>query len=71
MINAFQKVRRAAGIGSATGERRPARIHDLRHTAVVHRVIAWYGTGRDFQPLLPRLAYLGHIDINSPSAVYK
>lgn len=66
VITLFQKVRRAAGIGSATGECRPPRIHDIRHTAAVHRVIAWYRTGRDVQLLLPRLAtYLGHIDIKS------
>jgi integrase len=66
VITLFQKVRRAAGIGSATGECRPPRIHDIRHTAAVHRVIAWYRTDRDVQRLLPRLAtYLGHIDIKS------
>ena len=66
VITLFQKVRRAAGIGSATGECRPPRIHDIRHTAAVHRVIAWYRTGRDVQRLLPGLAtYLGHIDIKS------
>ena len=66
VITLFQKVRRAAGIGSATGESRLPRIHDIRHTAAVHRVIAWYRTGRDVQLLLPRLAtYLGHIDIKS------
>jgi integrase len=66
VITLFQKVRRAASIGSVTGECRPPRIHDIRHTAAVHRVIAWYRTGRDVQRLLPRLAtYLGHIDIKS------
>jgi len=66
VITLFQKVRRAADIGSATGECRPPRIHDIRHTAAVHRVITWYRTGRDVQRLLPRLAtYLGHIDIKS------
>jgi integrase len=66
VITLFQKVRRAAGIDSATGECRRPRIHDIRHTAAVHRVTAWYRTGRDVQRLLPRLAtYLGHIDIKS------
>jgi site-specific recombinase XerD len=66
VIALFQKVRRAAAIGNVTGESRPPRIHDLRHTAAVHRVVAWYRTGRDVQRLLPRLAiYLGHIDIKS------
>jgi integrase len=31
VITLFHKVRRAAGIGSATGECRPPRIHDIRH----------------------------------------
>jgi integrase len=66
VITLFQKVRRAAGIGCTTGECRPPRIHDIRHTAAVHRVTAWYRTGRDVQRLLPRLAtYLGHSDIKS------
>jgi integrase/recombinase XerD len=66
VITLFQKVRRAAGIGRATGECRPPRIHDIRHTAAVHRVVTWYRTGRDVQRLLPRLAtYLGHVDIKS------
>ena len=66
VITLFQKIRREAGIGSVPGESRPPRIHDIRHTAAVHRVIAWYRSGRNVQLLLPRLAtYLGHIDIKS------
>ena len=42
------------------------RLHDLRHTAAVHRVVAWYRTGQDVQRLLPQLAtYLGHLDLRS------
>jgi site-specific recombinase XerD len=41
------------------------RIHDLRHTAAVHRLEAWYREGADVQRLLPRLStYLGHVDIS-------
>jgi integrase/recombinase XerD len=41
-------------------------MHDIRHTAAVHRVIAWYRSGQDVQRLLPQLAtYLGHVDIGS------
>jgi integrase len=41
-------------------------MHDLRHTAAVHRVIAWYRSGQDVQRLLPQLAtYLGHVEISS------
>jgi len=42
------------------------RIHDLRHTFAVHRLLAWYRDGQDVQSRLPWLAtYLGHVDIHS------
>ncbi len=66
VITLFQRVRKAAGIDCPTGELRPPRLHDLRHTAAVHRVLAWYRSGQDVQRLLPQLAtYLGHVDIKS------
>jgi integrase/recombinase XerD len=66
VITLFQRVRRAAGIECPPGELRPPRMHDLRHTAAVHRVIAWYRSGQDVQRLLPQLAtYLGHVEISS------
>ena len=66
VITLFQRVRRVAGIQCPPGELRPPRMHDLRHTAAVHRVIAWYRSGQDVQHLLPQLAtYLGHVEISS------
>lgn len=66
IVTLFQRIRSAAGIACPPGEPRPPRLHDLRHTAAVHRVLAWYRSGKDVQQLLPRLAtYLGHADINS------
>lgn len=66
VITLFQRVRRVAGIDCPAGELRPPRLHDLRHTAAVHRVISWYRSGRDVQRLLPQLAtHLGHVDISS------
>jgi integrase/recombinase XerD len=66
VITLFQRVRRAAQIDCPVGELRPPRLHDLRHTAAVHRVLAWYRSGKDVQRLLPQLAtYLGHVNINS------
>lgn len=66
VITLFQRVRRSAGIECPPGELRPPRMHDIRHTAAVHRVIAWYRSGQDVQRLLPQLAiYLGHVDISS------
>jgi len=42
------------------------RIHDLRHTFAVHRLLAWYRDGQDVNARLPWLAtYLGHVDIHS------
>ena len=66
VVTLFQRIRSAAGIGCPRGEPRPPRLHDLRHTAAVHRVLAWYRSGKDVQQLLPLLAtYLGHVSIAS------
>jgi integrase/recombinase XerD len=66
VISWFQHVRRAAGIGCPAGEPRPPRLHNIRHTAAVHRVLAWYRSDQDVQRLLPQLAtYLGHLNIRS------
>lgn len=60
----FGKLRVAAGIKRTDGGRFQPRLHDLRHTAAVHRLVAWYRKGEDVQWLLVRLsAYLGHVDI--------
>ena len=43
---------------------RPVRVHDLRHTFAVHRLVQWYQNGEDVQAKLPILSqYLGHVDI--------
>jgi len=40
------------------------RVHDLRHTFAVHRLLAWYRDGADVQRRLPHLStYLGHARI--------
>ena len=42
------------------------RIHDLRHTFAVHRLLAWYRDGQDLNARLPWLAtYMGHVDVHS------
>lgn len=62
----FCRIRQAAEIRREAASRYQPRLHDIRHTAAVHRVIAWYRTGADVQRLLPQLAtYLGHVDIRS------
>jgi integrase/recombinase XerD len=66
VVTMFQHVRRAASVECPIGEPRPPRLHDLRHTAAVHRVVTWYRSGQNVQRLLPQLAtYLGHLDIRS------
>jgi integrase len=58
-------VLRMAGLKPAIGKTGP-RVHDLRHTFVVHRILEWYRQGVNPQEKLPFLAtYLGHRDINS------
>jgi site-specific recombinase XerD len=42
------------------------RIHDLRHTFAVHRLLSWYRDGQDVNARLPWLAtYMGHVNIHS------
>jgi len=58
-------VLRRAGVKPARGAV-GARIHDLRHTMVGHRMRDWYKSGINPQSALPYLAtYLGHKDIRS------
>ena len=58
-------VLRRAGVKPARGAV-GARIHDLRHSMVGHRMRDWYQSGINPQSRLPYLAtYLGHKDIRS------
>jgi integrase/recombinase XerD len=62
----FRTLRQHVGVGVGPFE---ARLHDLRHTFAVHRLIAWYKQGSDVQKLLPALAiHLGHTDLISTQA---
>ena len=64
--SAFRRLRVHAGTRRSDGLSHPPRIHDLRHSFAVHRVVSWYRQGADVQKLLPQLAtYLGHVDIKS------
>ena len=66
VVTLFQRVRSGAGIACPPGQNRMPRLHDLRHTAAVHRVEQWYREGKDVQQLLPHLAtYLGHASVVS------
>jgi len=56
---------RRAGMKPPKGKTGP-RIHDLRHSMVVNRLLEWYRSGVNPQEKLPFLAtYLGHRDIHS------
>ncbi len=59
------EILRRAGIKPMKGKIGP-RIHDLRHSMVVNRILEWYRAGINPQDKLPFLAtYLGHRDIHS------
>jgi site-specific recombinase XerD len=63
---AFRRLRARAGISREGGPYRQPRLHDLRHSAAVHRLIVWYRKGADLQDLLPKLStYLGHVDLSA------
>ena len=62
----FQRLRWIAGISRPDAYPYQPRIHDLRHTFAVHRVLSWYRHEDDVQSLLPVLStYLGHVDLSS------
>ena len=63
--SAFKRLRKIAGLAREGDARNQPRLHDLRHSAAVHRVIGWYRSGADLNDLLPKLAtYLGHKDLS-------
>jgi integrase/recombinase XerD len=62
----FRRLRDLAAIRREPDARYQPRLHDLRHAAAVHRVVAWYRAGVDVQYRLPQLAtYLGHVDLRA------
>jgi integrase/recombinase XerD len=61
----FRQIIAVAGLNTQPG-RRPARLHDLRHTFAVTTMIDWYRDGHDVQVRLPLLStWLGHVDPDS------
>lgn len=62
----FGRVRQKANVQREAQARYQPRIHDIRHTAIVHRVVAWYQAGLDVgRWLLPLSTYVGHGEIKS------
>jgi integrase len=62
---AFRRLCTIADIGRNGGACNQPRMHDLRHSAAVHRVTSWYHSDADLNDLLPKLAtYLGHAGLS-------
>lgn len=63
VLRIFRRLREHAGIHRDDGRYQP-RIHDIRHTSAVHRLVAWYREGIDVGHMLQLLAtYMGHTGI--------
>jgi len=61
----FVRLRQHAGISRPQSNRWQPRLHDLRHSFAVDRLVAWYREGADVQACLPLLAtYLGHVNVS-------
>jgi len=61
----FHELIKTAGIVSAPSRRGP-RLHDMRHTFAVHRLLRWYREGADVEAKLSLLAtYMGHGNVLS------
>jgi integrase/recombinase XerD len=59
--NAFKRLRKHVGLRRSDGGRFQPRLHDLRHTFAVERLVAWYRQGANVQRLVYHLSvYLGH-----------
>ena len=57
----FKRLREEAGVSRPNDARFQPRLHDLRHTFAVVRLVTWYREGKNVQRLLPHLSvYLGH-----------
>ncbi len=64
VYQAFCVVLKKCGIHKSKGH--GPRIHDLRHTFAVHRLLKWYSDGQDINGRLPALAtYMGHVGVQS------
>jgi len=63
--DAFHRALKIAGIPRKSGGK-PLRLHDLRHSFAVLRLLIWYRQDADLGAKLPLLAtYLGHVGLSS------
>lgn len=64
--NYFRRLRNDCGITRHDDARYQPRIHDLRHSFAVHRLLSWCRNGEDVQLLLPHLSvFLGHVHLRA------
>jgi len=62
----FRYLCQCCGIRREDGSRYQPRLHDIRHSFAVNRLMEWYRCGADVQRLLPHLStYLGHLNIGA------
>jgi len=62
LLDAFHRILDTRGIVNQHSPRRP-RLHDLRHTFAVHRLLRWYREGVDVQSRLALLStFMGHVE---------
>lgn len=60
----FRVIRDRIGLKRRDGAYFQPRLHDLRATFAVHRLVTWYRSGANVQRLLPQLStYLGHVGL--------
>jgi site-specific recombinase XerD len=65
----FRRLCAHAGIARPGPTRWQPRLHDMRHSFAVHRLVDWYREGADVQAYLPLLAtYLGHLNVTGTQA---
>jgi site-specific recombinase XerD len=65
LYKAFGDILRELKIAASDGHR-PPRVHDLRHTFAVHRLLRWYREGVDVQSRLLSLSvFMGHVNVHS------
>jgi integrase/recombinase XerD len=63
----FARLRRQIQLGQGYAGHRP-RLHDLRATFAVDRLVTWYREGADVQARVPLLStYLGHVSVSATS----
>jgi integrase/recombinase XerD len=65
LLDTFRAIIHTLGITGTEGQDGP-RLHDIRHTFAVHRLLRWYREGQDVQSKLTYLStFMGHINPQS------